>query len=396
MGDVATDIEALDDDAPPPPPKPDAGEPPDDTPPAAAPKPKAGKVEPPKPAAAPKPDKEPTGIVELRNIYREQKKQIAEKLQPEIQRLTAKVQELESRPAGPDKATQERVSQLEARNAELEQEMRFTNFAKSKEFDEKYRKPYVAAWQDMLRDIEELTVEVAGQDGQATTRQATEKDFLTLANLSLGEARRQANAMFGDSADDVMHHVRNIRELAKKQNAALEEARQSAETNAQTVAEQNKTAQATRLKWWNDANTELAERFPRWFKPADGDTEGNQLLTKGFALADLLFRGTALSEAEKAMLPAKFRADIEQHGKLSQENMVRFHALVRNKVANHDRLARQVNKLQKELADAKKALEEFEGSAPGTGLPARRRRAAAGGNGDTLDAALAELESLDK
>ena len=98
----------------------------------------------------------------------------------------------------------------EARARALDEEMRFIDYTKSSEFQDKYQKPYTNAWTRAEADLRELTV--ALEDGNS--RPATVQDLLLLANTPLGEARKLASAMFGDAADDVMAHRRIVRELS--------------------------------------------------------------------------------------------------------------------------------------------------------------------------------------
>lgn len=401
MGEVATDLDTIDQGGTPPPEDERPGrqrKPPEtdheETPPADPNKPpadKGGKKQGDgKPADAPPAEKEPTGLVEIRKAYREAKKDISERLQPEIQRLTARVQELETaQPAEPDITKNERFVALQNRNQELEKAIGFLDYQQSTEFQTKYQKPYQEAYARALRDIKQMEVEQGGN-----SRPATEEDLLGLANMPLGAARKAANSLFGDSADEVMYHVRNLKDLAEKQYDALEEAKSKAADDIKT-AETNRTAQnAQRIRVWNDANKGLATKFPALFAPIQGDTEGNLRLQKGFALADVIFRGAELTPDEIKLLPSMFQQDLLAKKPLSMEKQVRLHALIRNKVANHDRLVYKLNSTLKELADAKKALKEFEDSAPPVDGRAsdRGRRSASGKNWQ--DEANAEIDAL--
>ena len=92
-----------------------------------------------------------------------------------------------------------------------------------------------------------------------------------------------------------------------------------------------------------------ADRFPKMFAPVEGDTEGNELLAKGFAAADRLFAPTKDSAFK------------------TPEERIQFHALLRNKIANHDRLALRLKTMQAELAEAKESLAAYEKSEPPAG-----------------------------
>jgi hypothetical protein len=404
MSDVGKDLDEIDrtNDIPRPAPRePRKPKPEDDAPPPNAddeppPDDKQGDEVPPDAGNEPPPpaEPEPKTAPELRKAFSELKKKVSTEYTPKITQLEAKVRELESKSAAPDPKAQERVAAVEKRNQELEDTLKYLDYVRSKDYQEKYDKPFRDAWANALNDIAELEVETS--DGQ--TRPASDKDLVMLAGLTLGQARREANRLFGDSADDVMSHVRNIKDLYRKQQDALSNAQKDSQRVFSERQENAKREHAERLQVWEASNKELATKYPTWFAPVEGDTEGNKLLAKGFALADMNFREGQLSPEEIELLPANLRDDVKANGgRFSPKMKVRFHALIRNKIANHDRLARRLNDVRKELAEARKALKEYEDSGPPGPGGARRTRgrgALAGAGG--IDEAMAELDGLDR
>ena len=342
-------------------------------------------------AAGAEADKTPSNIRDLRKGYEEQKKKIRDEYEPELGRLRKEVEELRKSPqVTQTKEQQEKAKTLEARNKELEQEIRFHNYRKSQDFIDKYEKPYQAAWEKARRDLAEVEVALAG----GGTRVATDDDLMLLAGMPLGAARRKANEMFGDSADDIMFHVRRISELSDSQTEALATARKEAETLAQRESDNAKTSNEARIQHWTTANNELATKYPKIFGPVDGETEGNTLLQKGFALTDLRYAPTTLTKERFALLPQRFREELQANGgKLSVQSVARLDAIIRNKAANHDRQVHRVNALQKRVSDLEKTLKEYEDSAPGGRAAAPGARG--GGAGHYLDDPNAELEKLD-
>lgn len=346
-----------------------------------------------KPEGTTEPDPARMGPRDLRKAFEGSQKKIKEELQPTIAKLEARVKELEATGPKEDPQQVERFKQIEARNKELEQEITFVNYEKSEEYQSKYWKPYVQAWDNARRDLKELTVEAKDATGNYVERAATEDDVMLLASLPLGEARKRCNAMFGDSADDVMFHVREIRKLSDAQQNALAEAKKNAGTRAQQMMKQSEEMTGLQRRVWTEANSQLAAKFPRWFAPVEGDAKGNELLRAGEALTKYLFNGGKLEPEDIKLLPKSFQTELETKGHLSPENQVRLHALIRSKAMNHDRLAYQNNQLRKELAEAKKALSQYESSEPPVGGSRRRQGAAA--LGDETDA-FAEIDELDR
>jgi hypothetical protein len=241
-----------------------------------------------------------------------------------------------------------RAADIEKRNAELEEEIRYHNYAKSQEYADKYDKPYQEAWAAAANELAEL--DVLNEDGTAS-RKATPKDLLALANMPLGEARRDANAKFGDSADDVMAHRRRIIDLSRAQTKALEDARKAgAERTERSTATQQAIAQEV-ASLWTTTNADIAAKH-EYLKPKEGDAEWNAKLTKATALADEAFSRNAADPS----LTSEQRADL-----------VRKHAAVRNRAIAYSALKLENNRLRAQIKERDDKLKAFEESAPNGG-----------------------------
>lgn len=336
----------------------------------------------------------PLKAPELRKAYEETQRKIKEEYEPKISRLESRVKELEESAPKEDPQTKERFTSLQKQYDEAQAALRFLAFERSDEYREKFQKPYVEAWDKCMADISQLTVEVTRPDGEVETRKASESDIVRLAQLPLGELYTESNKLFGDAADVVREHVREIIRTNNAQTKALEDAKKDADN----IAKQRQTRifeeQRRRATLWQETNTRLAEKYPKWFKPVEGDIEGNTLLNKGLALTSLVFQNGKLAPEQIKLLPPSFREEMETKGQLSEDSTVRLHAIIRNKAANHDRLARQVRVLEKQLADTKKSLSAYEDSEPGTEGATPGRKAA--GGGQWYDEPNAELEELDR
>jgi hypothetical protein len=322
----------------------------------------------PKPTAEPQAEPErPLKAPELRKAYNEAQRVIKEEYQPKIATLEAKVKELES--AGPKdtEETQQRFKQLQARAEMLENFVRLKHYEQSQEYLDKYQKPYEEAWDKCIRDISQLEVEVSDGKGGYITRRATDADISQLAQLPLGELFKQSNAMFGDAANLVQEHVREINRTWQAQTKALEEAKKRSMEVAQNSDKQHLEETRLRERLWVDHNTDLATKHAGYFAPIQGDEVGNKLLKAGLAFADLLFESRNLTPEKVALLPKRYQEELKAKGKLSPELTVRAHAIIRNKAANHDRLARQLRAARAELAAAQQTIKEYEGSEPPLG-----------------------------
>ena len=257
-------------------------------------------------------------------------------------RLKAETELSELRKTLPDpikfKEVEERAKTLEKQYQEAQEQLRFDNYAKSDEFKEKYQKPYEESWKRWMGELGELTVQ---DDASGQERPLSPSDILDLVNMPLQKAREQAEATFGSFANDVMSARKEIRGLFESQNKALADAKASGaerETKMQQASRERQESLSKEITTtWAKAN-EMAvadEKFGKFFKPVEGDSEGNTRLTKGFEIADRAF----------SVNPLDPRLTPEQRAQV-----VQLHSAVRNRAAAFGRLSYQNEKLSNELA----------------------------------------------
>jgi len=324
------------------------------TPSAEPPKPAAAAPATAKPADAPKDDEPP------KDLPPEKKaspwKLVKEK-EARIKELEAKAAELDKLKITPER--QKQIDALEAKAKALEEEIRFADYTKSDDYKENYLKPYEQSWHRALTDLNELTV--TGPDGQE--RPIGEQDILELVNMPLQQARAAAEEKFGVFANDVMQHRKEIRQLAEKHNAAIEEARtKGAERDKlrqQEFEQRNATMNTEIMDNWTKANEKVLshEKYGTYFKPVEGDQEGNQRLAKGFELADRAF---SENPRNPNLTPEQRAAIIDRH------------AAVRNRCAAFGRLVYQNTQAQariKELETQLGTYKQAEPAAAGSGAP---------------------------
>lgn len=350
-----------------------------------------------KPEVPTKPEQQPpvkpVKAAQLREAYEGLKKRVKEEYEPQIQQLKTKVAEFEQGKGIIPKEVEEKLSTIEKRNAELESHIKFVDYSKSKEYQEQYWKPYVQAWANAVRELKGLTMNVEDPStGESTARPVTEADLQYFASLEPGARRTEINRLFPEDKEEVKRHINEISRLFESSQTALNKAREDAENHAKSQADQQRAYEQNRRKLWQESNTQLATRYPKWFAPVDGDTEGNALLNKGAALSDLLFDPQGLTPDRVDALPAVFKEAIQQ-GKFTPEHGVRLQAIVRNKAANHDRLVHQLNAAQTRIAELEKSLKEYEQSSP-DGVPAGSKTTT--GTKGFMEDAASELEALDK
>jgi len=309
----------------------------------------------------------PVKAADLRAAYDGAKQKIKE-YESKIPALEAKLKEYESKPPEDNKPLLEKLAALEKKTAEYEEELKFTNYVKHPEFTEKYQKPYNEAWAKAVREIEQLAV--TQEDG--STRQATPGDVLALANSPLATLDERAEAMFGRSAARVIRHVERIRDLAEAQEKAIADAKTVGSEREKNLKVQQDQRNARVASILQKTNADLASKYPKWFGKEPTDPEGNAVFDKGMDYVDKVFSGDP---------------------SIPEETRISRMAVIRNKAANHDRLALHLKNANSQIAELKASLEAYEKSEPPTG---KAGEASTAKTGNWVDDANAEIEALDK
>jgi hypothetical protein len=286
--------------------------------------------------------------------------------------------ELRKTMAPPEKVKeyQEKLTTYEKRAKELEDHIAFVDYQKSAEFQEKYQKPYDDAWQRWMGELGELTV----ADASGQERPLQPQDLLELVRQPLQKARAEAEEKFGNFADDVMDARKEIRNLFESQQKALENAKKLGAERIKQFQEQSKQQQEALRKeittTWEQSNKAATEdpNYGKYFKPVEGDEEGNTRLKKGYEMADRAF---AVNPNTPGLTPEQ------------RTEVVRLHAAIRNRAAGFGRLAYQNSQLEARIAALTKELNDYKNTQPGGGEHHRTETAAAGGT--AMERAFAEL-----
>lgn len=248
----------------------------------------------------------------------------------------------------------ERLTKAEARAKELEDHIKYVDYSKSTEFNEKYETPYTKAWEKAVGELKELTVT---DPESGDVRAFDPKDMLELVNLPLPEARKLAIEAFGDFADDVMAQRKEIRQLFDKRADALTQAKTEGvkrEELARTqAAEMQKQISSEVTEHWAKLNEEvmLDPKHGKYFQPVEGDDEANQRLEKGYQLVDDAFTTNPMDPRLK---PEERKAIIQKH------------VAVRNRAAAFGRLVHLNSKMEARVAELEQQLSDYKDSTPKT------------------------------
>lgn len=282
----------------------------------------------------------------------------AKKAEEELVQLRGKLAQLEqSGPNGSDsKMLAEQLASAQKRLEEYENEVRLTKYERSNEYKEKWEQPYKKAVERAYRDVEELLVTVREQNPNdpdhpiERERQATRDDFNEVFQLPLGAATKKAKEKFGDAYALVLQHRKDIKQLQEGAYSAVQEYRDKGLEHEKQSEARTKQEQAFIESAWQKANESMRAKGAEYFDERQDDEEGNELLQKGMAHAELAFDHDALS---RYPLPQQ----------------IAVHARIKNWAGAFPRLRRDVVQLRAQLAEAQATIEQLRGSGPGKPAP---------------------------
>jgi hypothetical protein len=280
-----------------------------------------------------KPAKKPSPVDSLRDAYERSKTKISE-LEQELQKAKETPRE------DPEKQSlSERLTLAEKRRKELEDEMRYVAYEKTPEYKEKYLGPLESALKTAYAEVVDYDI----TDAEGNVRKATPEDFNAIMALPPAKANALAKQLFGDGESAITTMRLKIKELNEAARNAVDSWRKNGSELEKARMEDMSKRREKLAKLWEQQNIRAAEKYPQWFKAEDGDQKGNELLEKGFLMADLAFSGS---------------------DKVSPEQMVEVHAAVRNKAAAFDREVYRNKKLRERVKDLELELEAYKKSEP--------------------------------
>lgn len=170
---------------------------------------------------------------------------------------------------------------------------------------------------------------------------------------SNSEAQALARQLFGDDADLVMDHRREIQRIHRKSQRALEDFRSKSEVRtkeqaeaAKRQAEQQENETKERTTALRRAIDEGVTKHADWFAVPEGDEEGTKIAEAGKAVAESLFTDINPRTGQQ----------------YTKEGKIRFHAFIRNAVAAHGPLLHKLTAANKRIGELEAELSEFKES----------------------------------
>lgn len=272
--------------------------------------------------------------------------------------LQKEIAELRSKQAEPPKEWQDKFAAAQKRAEELENHIRFVDYQKSAEFQDKYSKPYEEAWMRAISGLKGLKVQWTDPNtSELVGRDITPQDIAALANMDPAAARQEIRQRFPDVNDaaEVKGYVERIRDLAYAQNKALEEYQSKGAEHWKAQAEQMQAKQRafieSNTKLWETINKEAVEKFD-FLRPVEGDETRNAKLEGAIKFVDeaLASRITdpRLSDEDRALV-------------------LRKHAALRNRAIGYSVLLHENKALKAKMAELEQSLKAYEGSEPSAG-----------------------------
>ena len=258
------------------------------------------------------------------------------------------------------------------RREELENELKFTNYERSGEYQEKYQKPFLTAYEQGQKLIQNLSMkepdtldELGAVMESGKTRKGTPADWDKLMSIQDEDAANKFIAEnFGHNAARITLQREKVLEMHSQMRNALDDFRKNASQRETLIKTESEKFQKETSDRWHMANTNAAAKYPEYFAPDPADQKGNELLTHGQRLTDLGFG--ILDPADVAKLPKEVQSKMV-NGKLPQAELTLLHAAIRNRSAAYDRLVYRNQQKDAELKALKEKLDGYEKSEPNGG-----------------------------
>lgn len=286
----------------------------------------------------------PTVPKQLREAYKKTREEL-EQVRGRTKELEAAAERAAADVSGKlHKEYQTKLEASERRRSELETEIRYLDYQRSQEFEEKYHGPLKQEWRSTMEDLEGMVI----NDGDKE-REVTPQDVARLLTMNNVQARRACDELFGSAASVVMEHRAKLMQMTNARAKAIDEWK---EKGSLRDAEVQKQRQAMRSKWESDIEG-YQQEYPEMFGRVDGDDAGNRLIESGMGLARKAF----LAEGVKDGLTPEQR----------REEVLEAQTMVALRAAAYPRVLRDLKTAKAQLKELQDKLAEYQVSEPEPG-----------------------------
>ena len=216
------------------------------------------------------------------------------------------------------------------------------DYKESDEYKSKFIEPMTQLIDMAVAEIEGVEVDL----GDGHVRPARKQDFLDMIEMPLKQAAKAAHAMFGDAAP----HILSMRQQIRTINAQRKQAVEMAEKNSEEVAKRQLAERAEQQRHnqqvWVTADQKIVARFPDLFGEVEGDTQHNELLSKGLQEVDLA---------------------ISSDSPLKPEQRITQMAAIRRKAASFNAMVRKLRSYEDRIEELEAELAERDSGDPDAG-----------------------------
>jgi hypothetical protein len=286
-------------------------------------------------------------------------------LKSRVEQAEAKVKEYEANrvPEAERTTLTKRMEEIQRRNEELENHIRFKDYEQSGEFAEKYHKPYEEKFADAMSLFSRIPV-IDNATGQQ--RAGNQDDLFELMNLDPVAADARALEMAGGKqglADRLVAHAEKVSEVLKSRNKALEEAKVKGKEREQQMSEQQtrqmKVFEGKVKEWYAAAEAE-------WNKYSDAKLLDTIVREDGKELTPDEIEHNKLVEKGKEL--ARWVSKHPRNAKTPEEaaEIVRRQTAILKRAIHFGPLRRLYKAATKKLAAAEAELAQFRGTTPTT------------------------------
>jgi hypothetical protein len=266
--------------------------------------------------------------------------------QTELGKLNGKLKELEGKRYWTPE-DEKKHGEMEKRQQELESDLYSRDFKESPEFKNKFQKKADKVFNTVTKEIKGMTVKFTDGD-QEKERPATIGDFNRIRALgdSLSEQRKLAKSLFGEDADIVLSHAR---ELSSIEEDANEEITTRKNTYAETRKEAEERLANEAREYGNHKATYeklLVEKYPQFFGEDATNPQATEALKKGLDFVD---------------------ATVSNAAKLTVEERAMKNSAIRFMAGSFQRNQVKIQQLEAQLAERDEKIGKLHKSDPGSG-----------------------------
>lgn len=314
------------------------------------------------------------------------------KVKEERNTFKAEIEKLKTAPKEhPElKAREEKIAALEKRNAELEEEFKFTNYERSPEYKTKWEQPFIDTYQSGRSKVSALKVT---DPASGEVRPGKPEDFDSIMQAPSDEsAAEMIETMFGAGAraQIVTMAREKVLEANSARNKAVDEFRKNGSEREKQFAEfHSKITKEISSTWEQTTKPDaVPEKHKAFILPKGSDETGKPIDAEGDAALDAGYKSFDRAAGEDARDP---KLTPEQ-----RQAIIGRAAAIRHRAAAYPRLVKWLAQRDSQISELQEALKAYQTSEPGEGNGKRGEGEQMAAPGNAMDSVMAQLEKRGK